>query len=256
MLVRWRAQTRRATKARLVTARARMARVLERASRKASSARVTSTARVTGKARAKERRAKAKDRARRRDLHPTRVSQVLARLRSGNGGSSEFFLEFNSAERSGHHVGGCEDGSCHSRGWRGWVGMDLWCGRQIRGSSDDRQRKSLGRVGSGQWIGVNGLSVRMLCGHTRKFEVADVAYPVVSLGRMIETGFTFSFDDYKCYMHKDNRCVEIFRKGRIFVLRMRRKWLKGDMMAPIDGSSRCGEIEMDAHDIIYKTSKS
>ena len=68
------------------------------------------------------------------------------------------------------------------------------------------------------------------------FDVADVAYPVVSLGKMIESGFTFSFDDYKCYMHKGNRRVEIFRKGRIFVLRMRRKWLKDkvQMVAPID----------------------
>ena len=49
-----------------------------------------------------------------------------------------------------------------------------------------------------------------------KFDVADVAYPVVSLGRMIESGFTFSFDDCKCYMHKGNQRVEIFRKGRIF----------------------------------------
>ena len=55
-----------------------------------------------------------------------------------------------------------------------------------------------------------------------KFDVADVAYPVVSLGKMIESGFTFSSDDYKCYMHKDNKRVEIFRKGRIFVLKMRR----------------------------------
>ena len=78
-----------------------------------------------------------------------------------------------------------------------------------------------------------------------KFDVADVAYPVVSLGKMIETGFTFSFDDYKCCMHRGNRRVEIFRKGRIFVLRMRRKWLKGGMVAPIDGPSRCGEFEMD-----------
>ena len=78
-----------------------------------------------------------------------------------------------------------------------------------------------------------------------KFDVADVAYPVVSLGKMIETGFTFSFDDYTYYMHKGNRRVEIFRKGRIFVLRMRRKWLKGGMVAPIDGPSRCGENEMD-----------
>ena len=45
----------------------------------------------------------------------------------------------------------------------------------------------------------------------------DVAYPVVSLG-MIESGFTFSFGDYKCYMHRRNKRVEIFRKGRIFVL--------------------------------------
>ena len=45
-----------------------------------------------------------------------------------------------------------------------------------------------------------------------KFDVADVAYPVVSLGKMIESGFTFSFDDYKCYMHKGNQRVEIFRK--------------------------------------------
>ena len=30
-----------------------------------------------------------------------------------------------------------------------------------------------------------------------KFDVADVAYPVVSLGKMIESGFTFSFDDTK-----------------------------------------------------------
>ena len=52
-----------------------------------------------------------------------------------------------------------------------------------------------------------------------KFDVADVAYKVVSLAKMIETGFTFSFDDYKCYMHKGNKRAEIFRKGRIFVLR-------------------------------------
>ena len=69
-----------------------------------------------------------------------------------------------------------------------------------------------------------------------KFDVADVAYPVVSLGKTIESGFTFSFDDHKCYMHKSNRRVEIFRKGRIFVLRMRRRWLKDkvQMVAPIE----------------------
>ena len=60
--------------------------------------------------------------------------------------------------------------------------------------------------------------------------------PVVSLGKMIESGFTFSFNDYKCYMHRGNKRVEIFRKGRIFVLRMRRRWLKSTahMIAPID----------------------
>ena len=69
-----------------------------------------------------------------------------------------------------------------------------------------------------------------------KFDVADVAYPVVSLGKMIESGFTFSFDDCKCYMHRGNKRVQIFRKGRIFVLRMRRTWLMSTahMIATID----------------------
>ena len=40
-----------------------------------------------------------------------------------------------------------------------------------------------------------------------KVDVADVSYPVVSLGKMIESGFTFRFDDYKCYMHRDNKRV-------------------------------------------------
>ena len=69
-----------------------------------------------------------------------------------------------------------------------------------------------------------------------KFDVADVAYPVVSLGKMIESGVTFSFDDCKCHMHKDNKRVVIFRKSRIFMLKMRRRWLesKAQMVAPID----------------------
>ena len=80
-----------------------------------------------------------------------------------------------------------------------------------------------------------------------KFDVADVAYPVVSLGKMFESGFTFSFDDYKCYMHKGNQRVEMFRKGRIFVLRMRRRWLesKVQMVAPID---EVAEEEMEIDD--------
>ena len=63
---------------------------------------------------------------------------------------------------------------------------------------------------------------------------------------MIESGFTFSFGDYKCYMHKGNRRVEIFRKGRIFVLRMRRKWLKDkvQMVAPIEEVA-AEEMEID-----------
>ena len=63
---------------------------------------------------------------------------------------------------------------------------------------------------------------------------------------MVESGFTFSFDNYKCYMHKGNRRVEIFRKGRIFVLRMRRRWLKGkvQMVAPIEEVA-AGEMEID-----------
>ena len=40
----------------------------------------------------------------------------------------------------------------------------------------------------------------------------DVACRVVSLGKIIESGFTFSFDDDKRYMHKGNQRVEIFRK--------------------------------------------
>ena len=55
-----------------------------------------------------------------------------------------------------------------------------------------------------------------------KNDVADVAYLVVSLGKVIESGFTFSFNGYKCYMHKGNKRADIFRTGRIFVLKMRR----------------------------------
>ena len=73
-----------------------------------------------------------------------------------------------------------------------------------------------------------------------------VAHPVVSLGKMIESGFTFSFDDHQCYMYKGNRRVEIFRNGRIFVLRMRRRWLKDkvQMVAPIE-EVVAGEMEID-----------
>ena len=47
-------------------------------------------------------------------------------------------------------------------------------------------------------------------------------------------------------MHKGNRRVEIFRNGRIFVLRMRRRWLKDkvQMVAPIE-EVVAGEMEID-----------
>ena len=79
-----------------------------------------------------------------------------------------------------------------------------------------------------------------------KFDVADVAYPVVSLGKIIVSGFTFSFDDYKCYMHKGNQRVETFRKGRIFVLRMRRRWMESkiQMVASIEKLT-AEEMEID-----------
>ena len=59
----------------------------------------------------------------------TQSERVLARLCSRNGGSSEFFLEFDSAERSGHYDGGCEDGSCHSRGRDGSL---VWSAEQAQ----------------------------------------------------------------------------------------------------------------------------
>ena len=79
-----------------------------------------------------------------------------------------------------------------------------------------------------------------------EFDVTYVAYPVVSLGNVIESVSTFSFDDYKCFMHKGNQRVEIFRKGRIFVLRMRRRWLESNvqMVAPIEEVA-AEEIEID-----------
>ena len=77
-------------------------------------------------------------------------------------------------------------------------------------------------------------------------DVADVAYPIVSLGKMIESSFTFNFDDCKCCMHKGNQRVDIFRQNRIFVLRMRRRWLesKVQMVAPIDEVAE-EEMEID-----------
>ena len=58
---------------------------------------------------------------------------------------------------------------------------------------------------------------------------------------MIESGFTFIFDDYKCYMHKGNQRVEIFRKGR-----MRRRWLESEvqMVASVEDMT-AEEMEID-----------
>ena len=67
--------------------------------------------------------------------------------------------------------------------------------------------------------------------------MADVAYAVVSLEKMIESGFTFSFDDHKYYMNKDNKRVEIFRKARNFVS-------KAQMVAPV-GEVADEEMEID-----------
>ena len=48
-----------------------------------------------------------------------------------------------------------------------------------------------------------------------KFDVTDGTYLVVSLAKMIETSFTFSFDDYKCHIHKGNRRVEMLKGGMV-----------------------------------------
>ena len=74
-----------------------------------------------------------------------------------------------------------------------------------------------------------------------KFDVADVAYPGVSLGKMIESGFTFSLDDYKCNMHKGNQRVESS------CCDWRRRWMesKAQMVAPID---EVAEEEMEIDD--------
>ena len=46
------------------------------------------------------------------------------------------------------------------------------------------------------------------------FDVSDVAYPVLPLGKMMESGVTFSFNDCKCHMHKGNKRVDIFQKAQ------------------------------------------
>ena len=50
-----------------------------------------------------------------------------------------------------------------------------------------------------------------------KFDVVDVAYPVVSLGKMIESGITFSFDDYKCCMQGQPTCGDLSKGSNLCV---------------------------------------
>ena len=108
---------------------------------------------------------------------------------------------------------------------------------------DIQQRRIPSRGSRAVPLELRGLEGNVQC--KVKFDVADVAYPVVSLGKMFETGFTFSFDDYKCYMHRGNRRVDIIRKGRIFVLRMRHRWLKSTahMIAPTDEDATHGAAD-------------
>ena len=163
--------------------------------------------------------------------------------------------------------------------------MDFRRDGWISGILHNWYRWSVGWACVGQWISVDSMSMCLLFGHQCeqqrqgvfarysatqnaivwinlvslglwgpegrveckvKFDVADVAYPVVSLGKMIESGSTFSVDDYKCYMHKGNRRVEVLRKGWIFLLRMRRRSLesKVQMVAPIDEVA-AWEMEID-----------
>ena len=173
---------------------------------------------------------------------------MLARLCSSDEGSSDFFLEIDSAECSGHDIGGCEDGSCYSEvdesesGWilgmisasgvaavtdrdEAWDELVLdsgsvstacpysWCAdirvndKEKAYLQDIQQRRSPSHGSRVVPLELWGPEGNVQC--MVKFDVADVAYPVVSLGKMIETGITFSFDDYKYNMHRGNRRVEM-----------------------------------------------
>ena len=70
-----------------------------------------------------------------------------------------------------------------------------------------------------------------------KFDVADVAYPVVSLGKRIDSGFTFSFDDH---------VWRSFERVESLCGKMRRSWLesKAQIVAPIDEVAN-EEMEVD-----------
>ena len=57
-----------------------------------------------------------------------------------------------------------------------------------------------------------------------------VAYPVVPLGKMIESGLMTA----SATCTRVANVFEIFRKGRIFVLRMRHRWLESKVQMEID----------------------
>lgn len=56
-----------------------------------------------------------------------------------------------------------------------------------------------------------------------KFYVADVVYHVLSLGRLIPTGYMFSFGQHERYMANDGVRAKTYPKGKALVLRVRRR---------------------------------
>ncbi len=70
-----------------------------------------------------------------------------------------------------------------------------------------------------------------------EFDVADVAFPVISMGKMVDSGFRFVIDAPDCWMVKGDRWVNVYRKGRTFVLRLKCKEqtpLKPMYIAPME----------------------
>ena len=202
---------------------------------------------------------------------------MLARIRASRGRSSEFFCEFSGAECSDHTCG-CEESSVHSMMTRNqvWIfGVKGGSVASVTIGTDDLWDELVLDSGSVStacpyaWcsdISVNNedkvylqdIQQRRIPSHGSRVVLLElwVQRDVLSAKSsltllMLRTQLChwerFSFDDYKCYMHKGNQRVEMFRKGRIFVLRMRRRWLesKVQMVAPID---EVAEEEMEIDD--------